>query len=138
MSQNEEFLNANGVLESVPSRIDRSLYNYDPGYMTPGMIWYRGSRYTEFKYLLKEGVLHRFEFSSQKTTWLYDGIKFSEGRLVRGNSTVPQSSIVETQPELSPQFVNIFYFDLSVLDRIKDYEVMYVTSELRRAWARRS
>ena len=85
-----------------------------------------------------QGVLTKFEFSTQTTIWFYDGTKFTEGRLVRNSASIPQSSLVENQRVLSPQFINIFNFDLSVLDRIKDPEVLFVTSELRMAWSRQS
>jgi hypothetical protein len=138
MNKNEEFLNSSGVPEWLPTRIDPALYNYDPGNMIPGSIWYRGSRYTEFKYILIERILTHFEFSTERTTWFYNGVKFTEGRVIRTGSAVPQSSIVENRPKLSPQFVNMFQFDLMVLDRIKDPEVVYVTAELRKAWSLQS
>ena len=138
MSKTDEFINSSGFLEYLPSRVDPALYNYEPGRMIPGMIWYRGSRYTEFKYLLTEKILTLFEFSTERTIWSYDGMKFTEGSVIRNTSMVSQSTLVQILPALSPKFASVFKFDLSVLDRIDDPDVVFVAAELSRAWSQQS
>jgi hypothetical protein len=125
------FRNSEGVEEHVPTRIDPRFYNQDTRSIESGTIWFKGSRYTEFRYRLAGGKLERFEYYDVERYLLLEHGQPTTGGVSRMKMTRSSSALLVPR---SPLFdAALFDAVIALLRMIDDREVREVIGHLQSA-----
>jgi hypothetical protein len=125
------FRNGEGIEEVVPTRVDPRFYNQDTGTLSDGTIWFKGSRYTEFRYRLAGSRLELFLFYDVASYLHFENGQLTSGRVNRYRGTRSASALLV--PRVDGFDAAVFDAVIALLRMIDDREVREVIEHLQSA-----
>lgn len=129
------FLNADGIAEAIPTRVGHALLSEELR-KVPGLVWFKGGRYTEFHYALDGGRLKFFAFRDGSRSLDVSEASWSAGRRDRRKRLMTE--VLETAtPRGSAEETSAVDAALRVLDCVDDPEVVTLRALVRASLARR-
>jgi hypothetical protein len=128
------FLSREGMYEVLPTRVDRAHYGEQRALLQKeGAVWFRGSRYTEFMYLLDGKRLLNFEFYDRSSFLRCKDGALTTGQLHRAAGGFMAPAVYDEMPE-EPSDASALErqtsYVLELLENIKDPDMKVLKANL--------
>ncbi len=125
LEKSKVFRTIGGDMEELPTRIDPAFNNES---LAKGTVSFRGSRYTEFRYLVEAGILVDFEFFERHHYVRLQRGRIESGVVKRGPAFSPSTALYAASKDFDPRVLDQA---LQILDAIEDAEVQEVARQLK-------